>query len=46
MKLVFSYSIIVLLILKNILNKNERRCRDAKTQKVCEQGQDGINTGG
>ena len=25
-------------IIKNIFNKNERRCRDVKTQKVCEQG--------
>ena len=24
--------------IKNISNKNERRCRDVKTQKVCEQG--------
>ena len=23
---------------KNIFNKNERRCRDVKTQKACEQG--------
>ena len=23
---------------KNIFNKNERRCRDFKTQKACEQG--------
>ena len=26
-------------IKKNIFNKNERRCRDIKTQKACEQGQ-------
>ena len=25
-------------IIKNISNKNERRCRDVKTQKACEQG--------
>ena len=25
-------------IIKNIFNKNERRCRDAKTQKACKQG--------
>ena len=25
-------------IIKNIFNKNERRCRDVKTQKLCEQG--------
>ena len=25
-------------IIKNILNKNERRCRDVKTQKACKQG--------
>ena len=24
--------------IKNISNKNERRCRDVKTQKACEQG--------
>ena len=23
---------------KIIINKNERRCRDVKTQKACEQG--------
>ena len=23
---------------KNIFNENERRCRDVKTQKACEQG--------
>ena len=23
---------------KNIFNKNERRCRDVKTQKACKQG--------
>ena len=27
-------------IIKNIFNKNERRCRDFKTQKACEQGWD------
>ena len=27
-------------------NKNERRCRDFKIQKVCKQYQDGTNTGG
>ena len=26
---------------KNIFNKNDRVCRDVKTQKVCEQGRDG-----
>ena len=25
-------------IIKNISNKNERRCRDVKTQKACKQG--------
>ena len=25
-------------IIKNISYKNERRCRDVKTQKACEQG--------
>ena len=25
-------------IIKNIFNKNERGCRDVKTQKACEQG--------
>ena len=25
-------------IIKNIFNKNERRCRDVKTLKTCEQG--------
>ena len=25
-------------IIKNIFNKNERRCRDVKTQKAYEQG--------
>ena len=25
-------------IIKNIFNKNERRCRDVKTLKACEQG--------
>ena len=25
-------------IIKNIFNKNERRCRDVKTQKACKQG--------
>ena len=25
-------------IIKNIFNKNERRYRDVKTQKACEQG--------
>ena len=25
-------------IIKNIFNKNERICRDVKTQKGCEQG--------
>ena len=28
-------------IIKNISNKNDRICRDVKTQKVCEQGRDG-----
>ena len=31
---------------KNIFNKNERRCRDVKTQKACKQGWDGTKTGG
>ena len=31
-------SIIITRIIKNIFNKNERRCRDVKTQKVCKQG--------
>ena len=25
-------------IIKNIFNKNERRCRDVKTPKACKQG--------
>ena len=25
-------------IIKNVFNKNERRCRDVKTQKACKQG--------
>ena len=25
-------------IIKNIFNKNERSCRDVKTQKACKQG--------
>ena len=25
-------------IIKNIFDKNERRCREVKTQKACEQG--------
>ena len=25
-------------IIKNIFNKNGRRCRDVKTKKACEQG--------
>ena len=25
-------------MMKNILNKNETRCRDVKTQKACKQG--------
>ena len=29
---------------KNIFNKNERRCRDVKTQKACEQGWE-VNVG-
>ena len=29
---------IITRIIKNISNKNERRCRDVKTQKACEQG--------
>ena len=28
-------------IIKNIFNKNERRCRDVKTQKACKQGWEG-----
>ena len=27
-------------IIKNIFNKNGKRCRDVKTQNVCEQGQE------
>ena len=27
-------------IIKNIFNNNERRCRDVKTQKACEQGRE------
>ena len=30
-------------IIKNIFNKNERRCRDVKTQKESKQDRDGIN---
>ena len=33
-------------IIKNILNKNERKHKDVKTQNVCEQVHDGTNTGG
>ena len=29
---------------KNIFNKNERRCRDVKTKKACEQGWE-VNVG-
>ena len=31
---------------KSILNKNDRRCREVKTQKACGQGLDSNNTGG
>ena len=31
-------------IIKNIFNKNEKRCRDVQTQKACEQVWD-ANTG-
>ena len=31
-------------IIKTIFNKNGRRCRDIKTQKVCKQGQE-VNVG-
>ena len=27
-------------IIKNIFNENERRCRDVKTKKPCEQGRE------
>ena len=30
--------IIITRVIKNIFNKNERRCRDVKAQKACEQG--------
>ena len=34
-----TYSLIISTrIIKNISNKNERRCRDVKTQKGCKQG--------
>ena len=33
-----SLYIIITRIIKNIFNKNERRCRDVKTQKACKQG--------
>ena len=29
-------------IIKNIFNKNGRRCRDVKTEKVCKQDRDCI----
>ena len=32
------FFIIITRIIKNIFNKNERRCRDVKSQKACEQG--------
>ena len=31
-------SLVTTRIIKNIFNKNERRCRDVKTQNVCKQG--------
>ena len=31
-------------IIKNIFNQNERRCRDIKTQKACEQGWEAVST--
>ena len=31
-------------IIKNIFNKNGRRCRDVKTQNICEQGRE-VNVG-
>ena len=31
---------------KSILNKNDRRCREVKTQKAYGQGLDSNNTGG
>ena len=34
----YMYMYIYTRIIKNIFNKNERRCRDVKTQKACEQG--------
>ena len=37
----YVYIYIIYIIIKNISNKNERRCRDVKTQKACEQGQVG-----
>ena len=34
----FSLSLYITRIIKNVFNKNERRCRDVKTQKACKQG--------
>ena len=39
---IFSY--LIKRILKKNFNKNGRKCRDVKTQKVCKQSQDGTNT--
>ena len=34
------FIIIITRIIKNIFNKNGRRCRDVKTLKVCKQGRE------
>ena len=38
MPLLYMYTYINKRIIKNLFNKNERRCRDVKTQKACAQG--------
>ena len=38
MYIIVIYCIYYTRIIKNIFNKNERRCRDVKTQKACKQG--------
>ena len=39
---IYIYNIYITRIIKNIFNKNERRCRDVETQNVCEQGREFI----
>ena len=38
LRIIYSDSYIYTRIIKNISNKNERRCRDVKTQKASKQG--------